>query len=247
MYDNAYYVEYAIYDVVTKMLRVEGLEDTPLQPQRHGNQAAQRRLQGIHLAGSPRCSPAVQDVITNWSSYPDMRYANDASTQASLGGGEYLDGRAAAVRRGGHELAHGRAGGSRGRTRHAGSEAAAEPRLSDEDAGRLVAQAAVGLRPGVRSGLFAGNAGSESAHSDRGLERRRRAIRTTSIRRRLHRRGIACAYAINKSHNTSAAHVLYEYVGIENSVNVPSDAGHRAGSHSGNRRGTGAGRLRTFR
>ena len=25
-------------------------------------------------------------------------------------------------------------------------------------------------------------------------------------------------YAINKSHNTSAAHVLYEYVGIENSV-----------------------------
>ena len=28
MYDNAYYVEYAIYDVVTKMLRVEGdLED----------------------------------------------------------------------------------------------------------------------------------------------------------------------------------------------------------------------------
>ena len=28
MYDNAYYVEYAIYDVVTKMLRVEQLEDT---------------------------------------------------------------------------------------------------------------------------------------------------------------------------------------------------------------------------
>ena len=27
MYDNAYYVEYSIYDVVTKMLRVEGLED----------------------------------------------------------------------------------------------------------------------------------------------------------------------------------------------------------------------------
>lgn len=27
MYDHAYYVEYAIYDVVTKMLRVEGLED----------------------------------------------------------------------------------------------------------------------------------------------------------------------------------------------------------------------------
>ena len=28
MYDNAYYVEYSIYDVVSKMLRVEGLEDT---------------------------------------------------------------------------------------------------------------------------------------------------------------------------------------------------------------------------
>ena len=30
MYDNAYYVEYSIYDVVTKMLRVEGLEDNSL-------------------------------------------------------------------------------------------------------------------------------------------------------------------------------------------------------------------------
>jgi penicillin-binding protein 1A len=51
MYDNAYYVEYAIYDVVTKMLRVEKLERYHCQPQRDGVQAAHRRLQHLHLAG----------------------------------------------------------------------------------------------------------------------------------------------------------------------------------------------------
>ena len=89
MYDNAYYVEYAIYDVVTKMLRVEGLEDTS-----SNRSSMETRLRNggylIYTSLDPAVQSAVQDTITNWSRYPSMRYANDSSTQSSLGGGEYL-------------------------------------------------------------------------------------------------------------------------------------------------------------
>ncbi len=89
MYDNAYYVEYAVYDVVTKMLRVENIEDT--SSNRH---AMELKLRNggykIYTSLDPEIQEAVQGVVTNWNNYPSMRYANDAETQSSLGGGEYL-------------------------------------------------------------------------------------------------------------------------------------------------------------
>ncbi|MBQ6375002.1 MAG: transglycosylase domain-containing protein [Clostridia bacterium] len=89
MYDNAYYVEYSIYDVVTKMLRVEGLEDNSLN-----RSTMETRLRNggykVFTSLNADVQRAVQDTITNWSRYPSMRYPNDRSTQASLGGGEYL-------------------------------------------------------------------------------------------------------------------------------------------------------------
>ena len=89
MYDNAYYVEYSIYDVVTKMLRVEGLEDT-----RSNRSAMETKLRNggykVFTSLDADIQQAVQDVITNWKEYPKMRYSNDSSTQSSLGGGEYL-------------------------------------------------------------------------------------------------------------------------------------------------------------
>lgn len=89
MYDNAYYVEYSIYDVVTKMLRVEGLEDTS-----YNRSQMETKLRNggykVFTSLNPEVQKAVQDTITNWSQYPSMRYSNDSSTQASLGGGEYL-------------------------------------------------------------------------------------------------------------------------------------------------------------
>ena len=89
MYDNAYYVEYSIYDVVTKMLRVEGLEDTSSN---RSSMETKLRNGGYKVFTSlnPQVQSAVQDVVSNWSSYPRMRHANDSSTQSSLGGGEYL-------------------------------------------------------------------------------------------------------------------------------------------------------------
>lgn len=89
MYDNAYYVEYSIYDVVSKMLRVEGLEDTSSN---RSSMETKLRNGGYKVFTSldPNVQAAVQDTITSWSSYPAMRYANDSSTQSSLGGGEYM-------------------------------------------------------------------------------------------------------------------------------------------------------------
>ena len=89
MYDNAYYVEYSIYDVVTKMLRVEGLEDNSLN---RSSMETKLRNGGYKVFTSLNApvQKAVQETITNWRQYPRMRYSNDGSTQASLGGGEYL-------------------------------------------------------------------------------------------------------------------------------------------------------------
>ena len=89
MYDNAYYVEYAIYDVVTKMLRVENLEDN------NTNRAAmQRKLRTggyrVYTSLDPEVQQAAQTVITEWSHYPSMRYSNDRTERSSLGGGEYI-------------------------------------------------------------------------------------------------------------------------------------------------------------
>ena len=89
MYDNAYYVEYSIYDVVTKMLRVEGLEDNS-----YNRSSMETKLRNggykVFTSLNAEVQHAVQDTITNWTRYPSMRYSNDRSTQASLGGGEYL-------------------------------------------------------------------------------------------------------------------------------------------------------------
>ncbi len=89
MYDNAYYVEYSIYDVVTKMLRVEGLEDNSFN---RSQMETKLRNGGYKVFTSLNADvqKAVQDTITDWTRYPSMRYSNDSSTQASLGGGEYL-------------------------------------------------------------------------------------------------------------------------------------------------------------
>ncbi len=89
MYDNAYYVEYAIYDVVTKMLRQEQLDDT------YSNRSAmERKLRtgGYHIYTSldPDMQKTVQGVVTNWNKYPQTRYTSDR-TYKMQNNGEYID------------------------------------------------------------------------------------------------------------------------------------------------------------
>ena len=149
MYDNAYYVEYAIYDVVTKMLRVEGdLEDNST------NRAAmQRQLRTggyrVYTSLDPAVQEAAQQVITEWDDYPGMRYSNDRTTRASLGGGEYLtvvQPQAAAAVMNYHT---GELVAIVGGREEPVQKAAVQPRLPEQHAHRLVHQAALRLWPGL--------------------------------------------------------------------------------------------------
>ena len=89
MYDNAYYVEYAIYDVVTKMLRVEQLEDTSYNRSLMENKL---RTGGYHIYTclDPEIQKSVQQIITDWHHYPYTRYTSDRYKR-TLDNGEYID------------------------------------------------------------------------------------------------------------------------------------------------------------
>ena len=215
MYDNAYYVEYSIYDVVTKMLRVEGLEDNSAN---RSSMETKLRNGGyiIYTSLDPEVQKAVQDTITNWSSYPAMRYANDSSTQSSLGGGEYLtvvqpQAAAAVV------------------NWHTGELVAVVGGRSEPVQKKLLNRAyqlemPVGssLKPlavygpaydmGYSPGTPVLNLPIEIQNwaSENGYPNNFSGSSFTGVE--------SMRNAINKSHNTSTAHVLMDYVGIENSV-----------------------------
>ena len=88
--DNMYYVEYAIYDVVTKMLRMENLEDNSANRSLMENKL---RTGGysIYTELDPEMQDTVQSVISSWNQYPKMRSSADSVYKASLGNGEYLE------------------------------------------------------------------------------------------------------------------------------------------------------------
>mgnify|MGYP000058888154 CR=1 FL=1 len=216
MYDNAYYVEYAIYDVVTKMLRVEGLEDN-----RTNRSAMETKLRNggykVFTALNPEVQEAVQDTVTNWSNYPSMRHSNDASTQASLGGGEYLTvvqpqcaaavidwhtGQLMAIV-GGRSTPVQKLQLNRAYQMNMPVGSSIKP-LSVYgpalDLGHSPATPVLNLPIPIEG--WVGGSGYPKNFSEEGDYTGVESMR----------------YAINKSHNTSTAHVLYEYVGIENSV-----------------------------
>ena len=89
MYADAYYVEYAIYDVVTKMLHKEGLADNSTN-----RSAMETKLYTggyhVHTSLDPEMQRAIQSVITNWGDYPRMRYSTDSTYKAKLSGDDYL-------------------------------------------------------------------------------------------------------------------------------------------------------------
>ena len=88
--DNLYYVEYAIYDVVTKMLRLENLEDNSTNRSMMENKLRTGGYK-IYTSLNPEVQDEVQRVITEWEQYPRMRSAADGVYKASLGNGEYLE------------------------------------------------------------------------------------------------------------------------------------------------------------
>lgn len=215
MYDNAYYVEYAIYDVVTKMLRVESLEDTTAN-----RRAMENKLRNggykIYTSLDPEVQKAVQDVVTNYSGYPAMRYENDSVTQSSLGGGEYLQvqqPQAAAViinwatgevvaMIGGREEPIQKKLFNRGYQSSMPIGSSIKPLTVYGPAFDL------GYSPGTPVLNIPINIKEWDSELGYPLN-----FTTTDYN------GIeSMRHAMNKSHNTAAAHALYEYVGVDNSV-----------------------------
>ena len=69
LYDYAYYVEYAISDVVTKFLEINQLEDTSAN-----RYAMENKLRtggySVYLCIDPEIQNIVEDTLANWSNYP---------------------------------------------------------------------------------------------------------------------------------------------------------------------------------
>ena len=72
LYDMPYYVEYGIYDVITHLLAQRGIEDTKSNRTMIENEL---RTGGYHiyLNVDPDVQHAVQNIITDWASYPELQ------------------------------------------------------------------------------------------------------------------------------------------------------------------------------
>ena len=215
MYDNAYYVEYAIYDVVTKMLKVESLEDTTANRRAMENKLRTGGYK-IYTSLDPQVQKAVQETVTNYGGYPSMRYSNDSLTKASLGGGEYLEvvqPQAAAVVMdwstgeiiamiGGREEPIQKKMFNRAYQSSMPIGSSIKPLAvygPAFDLGYSPGTPVLNLKINIKQwDSELGYPQNYSANSYNGVE----SMRT----------------AMNKSHNTATAHALFEYVTVENSV-----------------------------
>ena len=72
LYDMPYFVEYAVYDIITHMLEQRGLEDTKTN---RSSIEAELRTGGYHiyLTVDPEIQNLVQDTIVNWADYPELQ------------------------------------------------------------------------------------------------------------------------------------------------------------------------------
>ena len=72
LYDMPYFVEYSIYNVVTKLLEERGLEDTKTN---RNSIETELRTGGYHIYTTvdPDIQKTVEDTIINWTSYPELQ------------------------------------------------------------------------------------------------------------------------------------------------------------------------------
>lgn len=216
MYDNAYYVEYAIYDVVTKMLRQEKLEDTTAN-----RSAMESRLRtggySVYTCLDPEMQKAVQETVTSWRDYPAPRNSTDQIYKASLGNGEYLQvvqPQAAAAVMDWHtgELVAVVGGRAEPIQKKQLNRAYQKPQPVGSSIKPLSVYGPafdMGNSPG--SPVINAPLKIEGWDSEKGYPTNFGGGSYTGVE--------SMRVAINKSHNTSAAQALFTYVGIENSVN----------------------------
>ncbi len=223
MFDNAYYVEYAIYDVVTKMLRVEGNQ----QDNQANRSAMENKLRtgGYHIytALNPLVQEGIQEVITNWKNYPAMRKSADQTYKTKIGDGEYIQliqPQAAAVVMDWHtgELNAIVGGRNLPTARKQTNRANLLGQTSGMPVGSSIKPLAVygpAFDMGYSPGTPVVNAplrieGWNDGVGGKGYPNNFGGASFTGIE--------SMRIAMNKSHNTAAAQVLMNYVGVENSA-----------------------------
>ncbi|MDR1569369.1 MAG: transglycosylase domain-containing protein [Oscillospiraceae bacterium] len=90
MYDHAYYVEYALHDVVTRMLELYQYDDTSAN-----RSLVERELRtggySIYLCIDPAIQDIVEDTLANWNNYPRLRDPSDKIYQARNADGTYTE------------------------------------------------------------------------------------------------------------------------------------------------------------
>lgn len=215
MYDNAYYVEYAIYDVVTKMLRMEQLEDTAAN---RSLMESKLRTGGYHIYTclDPVIQEGVQKVISEWDKYPSTRYSSDRYKK-TLDNGGYIDviqPQAACAVMDWHTGELLAVVGGR-------SEPTARKQLNrayqnNMPVGSSIKPMSV-YGPAFDLGYSPGTPvlnlpiRIEKWDSEQGYPNNYNGGSWMGVE--------SMRFAINKSHNYPAAQALFEYVGVENSVN----------------------------
>ncbi|MGI6237528.1 MAG: transglycosylase domain-containing protein [Candidatus Excrementavichristensenella sp.] len=216
LYDHAYYVEYAISDVVTKMLRKEGLQDTSAN---RSQMEHKLRTGGykIYTCLDPVMQQAVQNVVTEWKDYPATRSASDKFYMAPLDGNEklkVLNPQAAVVVMDQHTGELVAVVGGR-------SEPIQYKQLNRASYGNMPIGSSIKPLSVYGPALDLGNSpGSPVINAPLKIDGWNTPKGYPANFGESGYNGVeSLRYAMAKSHNTASAQALFTYVGIENSMN----------------------------
>ena len=98
MYDMPYFVEYAVYDVITHFLKQRNMQDTK---QNRAQIETELRTNGyrIYTTVDPKIQRTVEESLANWDQYPRLANAGDAIVRDESSGAvnEIVQPQAAAV------------------------------------------------------------------------------------------------------------------------------------------------------
>ncbi len=90
MYDYAYYVEYAISDVVSKFLELNNLENTSANRYAMENKLRTGGYK-VYLCLDTQIQTLLEDTLANWDKYPRLRNPSDKVHRARNADGTYTE------------------------------------------------------------------------------------------------------------------------------------------------------------
>ena len=96
MYEMPYFVEYAVYDVVTHFLKQRGMQDTK---QNRAQIETELRTNGykIYTTVDPEIQKTVEETLATWDKYPRLENSGDGIVRDETSGTDIVQPQAAAV------------------------------------------------------------------------------------------------------------------------------------------------------